>query len=342
MSSSKLLITGVSGYIGSACALQALSQGFRVRGAVRRKEQGDDWYKSYPTIGKDLLEFVVVPDMTVEAAWAEAIKGVEGVVHVASPVDSSQVKDVKKDQLDPAINGTLRILESAANEPSVKVVVLTSSAVAFMDPANLKSADESYTASDFTPTTYEQASEPGFNHFSAYAASKALAEQVAWKFVEQKKPGFTLTTICPAWCLGPSCQPKIRSPTDLPPTLMDFWLMVVDNKMEQTLPPPPFLHFVDVRDVAASHIAVFSNPAAANGKRFPLVGGRWSYTVAGQLLASHFPDQKARIRTDGEEELGDAYDFEDSFAAEDILGIEYTRLTETIRDTGSQLFSLPN
>lgn len=85
------VVTGISGFIGSETALTALEQGNRVRGAVRRKEQGDAFFSRYPGISHDQLEFVVVEDITAEGAWDAAVVGVDFVVHTASPVGASDV-----------------------------------------------------------------------------------------------------------------------------------------------------------------------------------------------------------------------------------------------------------
>ncbi|KAM0751175.1 NAD-P-binding protein [Meredithblackwellia eburnea MCA 4105] len=339
MTSQLLLITGVSGYVGAACLVEAISQGYKVRGAVRKQEQADRWYEAHPEFGKDKLEFAIIGDITKRGAWDDAIKGVNGVVHVASPVKPAGT-DFRKDLLDPAIDGTLRILEAAAKEKSVKSVVITSSGVAFMDPFNLKKDGEAYTSQDYNPLTYEEAAAPDVPYFGRYAAAKALAEKAAWSFVREEKPGFTLSTILPGWCMGPSEQPGLTSSKDLPPTCIDSWFLLVDNKLAMTTPPPPFMHFVDVRNVAQAHITAITRAPAASGKRFPLIGGRWSYRRVGELLAEHFPEEKERIKIDGEEGLPDAHVFADSAMAEDILGIKYSTLSDTIRDLGAQAFKL--
>lgn len=41
------------------------------------------------------------------------------------------------------------------------------------------------------------------NPFAAYSASKALAEQASWDFVEKEKPSFDLSTILPSYNFGP-------------------------------------------------------------------------------------------------------------------------------------------
>lgn len=62
-----------------------------MRGAVRRKEQGEAFFSRYPEISRDQLQFVVVEDITAEGAWDAAVVGVDFVVHAASPVGKSDV-----------------------------------------------------------------------------------------------------------------------------------------------------------------------------------------------------------------------------------------------------------
>lgn len=83
---SLVLITGISGYLGSEVALQFLeSSSHRVRGAVRTQFQADQFNAKYPQY-KDRIEFVIVESISVEGAFAKAVEGVELVAHTASPV----------------------------------------------------------------------------------------------------------------------------------------------------------------------------------------------------------------------------------------------------------------
>lgn len=74
---------------------------------------------------------VVVPNIEAPGAYDEAVKGVDGIIHAASPVifswnDPSEV-------IDPAVNGAIGILTSALKYgKDVKRVVLTSSKVAIV------------------------------------------------------------------------------------------------------------------------------------------------------------------------------------------------------------------
>lgn len=82
-----VLVTGANGYLASQVVNQLLLAGFRVRGTIRDEHKGT-WMKEYfhPRFGADKLELVLVPDMAEPGAYNEAIKGVSGVVHIASPL----------------------------------------------------------------------------------------------------------------------------------------------------------------------------------------------------------------------------------------------------------------
>jgi hypothetical protein len=57
----------------------------------------------------------------------------------------------------------------------------------------------------------EQVIQDRTNAYLAYRASKTFAEKAAWKFVEDEKPAFTLTTICPPFVFGPTALPLTAS-----------------------------------------------------------------------------------------------------------------------------------
>lgn len=78
----------------------------------------------------------IIPDMTHRQSFLDAVKGVDFVIHTASPVNYALREDVERSVIDPALDGTLAVLRAAAKEGSVKRVVLTSSMVAAL-PVNL-------------------------------------------------------------------------------------------------------------------------------------------------------------------------------------------------------------
>jgi nucleoside-diphosphate-sugar epimerase len=78
LSDQRVLITGVTGFIGKALAAECLSAGCRVRGTVRNITRAAD-------LPAD-VEPAVVPDAGPDAKWSESLTGVNVVVHLAGSV----------------------------------------------------------------------------------------------------------------------------------------------------------------------------------------------------------------------------------------------------------------
>jgi uncharacterized protein YbjT (DUF2867 family) len=87
MSNQLILITGASGHLGFKVLVTALEAGYKARIALRRLEQADK-IKSTKSVQPylDKVEFVQVPSITEKHAYDEAIKGVDFVIHCASPL----------------------------------------------------------------------------------------------------------------------------------------------------------------------------------------------------------------------------------------------------------------
>lgn len=129
-----MLVTGATGYIGSHVVEELLAAGYKVRGTSRSKDKAayltDLMDKKF---GKGNLEIVEVPDMIADDAYTEAVKGVSGIVHLASIVTFSANPD---EVIPPTVKGTLNVLEAASTEPKVKSVVYTSSSTAALSPVS--------------------------------------------------------------------------------------------------------------------------------------------------------------------------------------------------------------
>lgn len=78
MSKGLVLITGVNGYIAAVAAKHFLDHGYSVRGTVRKvasvKEIAEGPLKKYADAGT--FTVVEVPDITVDGAFDEAVKGI--------------------------------------------------------------------------------------------------------------------------------------------------------------------------------------------------------------------------------------------------------------------------
>ena len=121
-----VLVTGASGFIAIHCIIQLLEQGYQVRGTLRSMSRENELRNTLAKfVQADDRLALVQADLLEDAGWADAVKGCDYVLHVASPFPLVIPKD-ENDLIRPAKEGTLRVLRAAA-EQGVKRVVLTSS-----------------------------------------------------------------------------------------------------------------------------------------------------------------------------------------------------------------------
>lgn len=268
-----LLLTGISGFIAKHVAARLLLAGHEVRGSLRSPARaGEVRAALLPVVGAEALErlsFVTV-DLEGDAGWQEAARGVDAVVHTASPFPVAQPKDPQV-LIRPAVEGTLRALR-AAHRAGVSRVVLTSSTAAVTNTAKVGPQDESDWCNPDAPDT------------SAYSRSKTLAEQAAWAFA--KDTGLTLTTINPGFVMGPPLDRHYGSS-----------IGVIRRLLRGKDPMVPMLDFpvVDVRDVAELHLRAVERPEGA-GLRVLGVAGNMTMPAMAAALKRTFPDRRIATR----------------------------------------------
>lgn len=76
---------------------------------------------------------MIVEDIEQADCFDEAVKGVQGIAHTASPFHF-KVEDPHKDLINPARFGTLNLLQSAHKEKGIERVVITSSFASMVMP----------------------------------------------------------------------------------------------------------------------------------------------------------------------------------------------------------------
>lgn len=175
-----------------------VDEGYTVVVAVRTQSAADFIISKYP--GK--VTAVIVPDIEKPGAYDKAVVGVDGLLHMASPVQFSW--EDPKEVIGPAVNGATGILKSVANHGAgIKRVVLTSSSVAIVSPAG--QPDQVYDESGWNTGDVETVEKSGkaANPWLVYNASKTLAEKAAWDFVASLKPEWDLVAINPVFNFGP-------------------------------------------------------------------------------------------------------------------------------------------
>lgn len=141
-----VLLTGVTGLVGSCVLRELFDQGFKVRLAVRAESKiaaiKDALRSRYAA---DELDFAVVPDMAVEGAFDDALQGdVEYIIHVAAPM-SKESDDLEAAIVKPSIMNTMAILRATTKQPQTKKVVITSSVgVVYPEPSALMKPFDTY------------------------------------------------------------------------------------------------------------------------------------------------------------------------------------------------------
>lgn len=249
MNNKKVLLTGISGYIGNHCAAELLKQGYSVRGSLRNLSKSEQVLQAIRTEvdPADKVEFCQL-DLLKDAGWDDAMQGIDFVLHVASPFINKEPKDENL-YIKPAVEGTLRALK-AAKKANVKRVVVTSSMVSM-----LENADKSIKI-DPNSWTNVQA-----KNVSAYAKSKTLAEKSAWDFINNQtgEHAMELTVVNPGPVFGPTLSGNLSGAS------LGLFTQMMTGKLP--LLPQAAINMSDVRDIAKIHVLALENESAA-GKRF--------------------------------------------------------------------------
>ncbi|TIB82311.1 NAD(P)-binding protein [Wallemia mellicola] len=254
----KVLVTGASGFLAVTLVESLLDAGFEVRGTVRSSSKGEYLLHYF---NNRRFNFIVVPDSVVDGAFDDAVQGMDGVIHTASPFhfNASHPDDL----ILPAVNGTLNLLKAAHEygNNTLKRVVITSSIAAIFEPTT---EEVVFTEESWNEFSIRQVNEKQDKATPAdiYRASKSLAEKAAWEYVALAKTSFDIATVNPAVIFGPPKQ-QISSTDQLNTSTAMFYNFLIGK--QQSLGAAG--NFVDVRDVAKTHLLALMKEVAG-GQRF--------------------------------------------------------------------------
>ncbi|KAF9686570.1 hypothetical protein SADUNF_Sadunf02G0002900 [Salix dunnii] len=332
----RVCVTGAGGFLGSWLLKVLLSKNYLVHGTVR--DPADEKYAHLKTVDKASENLKLFKaDLLDYNSLCSAIKGCEGVFHVASPVPSTTVPnpEASVELIEPAVKGTLNVLR-ACDEAKVKRVVVVSSVVSvYMNPSLPKGQmmdEKCWSDKEYCRATKNW-----------YCLSKTAAESEAWECV--KTSGLDVVTICPSLILGPILHSAVNASSksvpvahgslearNLKPRILCHLLIAhccsardaiaegyesLENKLR---------HLVDVRDVAEALLLVYEKPEAE---------GRYICTAH----AIRTKDLEEKLRN-----IYPNYNYPKSFTEEEAgiklsseklqrLGWSYRPLEETLMDS---------
>lgn len=155
-----VLVTGGTGHLGSWVVARLLARGYRVRATVRGLDRAGAPCGAVARQAPVDAFTVVAADLLAGDCWDEAMRGVDDVIHVASPLPGDSAQDI----VSTARTGAHHVI-AAAGRAGVGRIVMTSSLAAAATGHGGELIDEN--------TWSSPADSPG----DAYARSKTLAER---------------------------------------------------------------------------------------------------------------------------------------------------------------------
>ncbi|KAL4313122.1 hypothetical protein GQ457_01G005520 [Hibiscus cannabinus] len=289
-------VTGATGYIGSWLVKLLLGRGYKVHAAVRNPEKALHLLPLWN--GGDQLRLFKA-DLLEEGSFDEAVKGCNGVFHVAASMEfdantNENIESyVRSNIIEPAIKGTENLLKSCLKSNTVKRVVFTSSIstiTAKDSNGNWRSVVDESCQTTFDHVLNEKAS--GW----VYVLSKLLTEEIAFKFANENC--IDLVSVITTTVAGPfltttvpSSIQMLLSPVTGDPKYFSL-LSAVNARMGSVA-------LVHIEDICRAHVFLMEQ-ARAEGKYICCVGS-FPTTELINLLAQENPSSNIqRLEADGD------------------------------------------
>ena len=260
-----VVVTGCSGYIASCLTKKLCELGYNVRGTVRSLNESRkiDHLRNLCPHNPPIL---YTADLSEKGSFAKAFADAQYVMHTASPFyNHRRVKSAEKELIEPAVNGTMDIMNEA-HKAGVKRVVYTSSGVTVIDTSTPPPDGKIYNENDWNE-----------NEHASYPRSKVLAEKAAWKFAKEHPDKPEFVSVLPGFTLGPPASKRTDSES----------ITTISNLLKGRMKhgsPPACIGCVDVRDVIDAHIEAMLRPEAKNNRYLCQSTYRYTFLEMADLI----------------------------------------------------------
>jgi dihydroflavonol-4-reductase len=267
--SSRVLVTGFTGFIASHIVKKLVESGYSVRGTVRNKTKAQRVLAALSAGGVDTKNIELVEaDLGSDKGWHEAVQDCRFIQHVASPFPL-EGPDEREGLVPEARAGAQRVLEHGFSAGAERIV-LTSSVVSMIGQKG-RGKEMRFTDADW--------SDPDWPPLKAYAVSKTRAELSAWAYAEAQGLKDRLVTVCPGLVFGPDSFRNSGASLEL-----------VKALFAGQMPKTPKIAFpiIDVRDCASIHVAAMKAPEAAGRRLIAGADTLWMSGIA-EVLRAEYP-----------------------------------------------------
>jgi len=263
----KIVIVGVTGYIGAWIAKQLTDMGYtQIVGTYRNEAKAQQLQSMLPNVN------FYKATLGKTENWHEVLSEAKWIFNQGSA--SNPNDKTFKDRGRTKEKGIRKLLQFAVESGSVKKIVHTTA------ESTIAYGNEDPSKTTFTEDDWTNENREGL--FDHNMVSKTMEEKAAWSFIQshENTSNIIMTTIHPTHVIGPSFVPWHND--------MIYAMLRGDRAMADSQ-----LYGVDVRDAAALNIALMKS-TTANGTRHFASAFKSTYSTLLDLIKEQFTDEQIK------------------------------------------------
>lgn len=263
----KILITGITGFLGSHVAKICLERGYQIRGAVKDLSYSDEliYLNQLQKKTRKNIELIEA-NLSNYNSWDNAIKGCTDILHLATPLlDLKKSNEGVKFEILTGIQGILDF----SKKYKIQKIVVTGSAQCAGIYRNLKK--NIFTDSDFATLTSSE---------NGYLEGKIMMENYLYNYYKDlsEKSKIDITIIHPANLYGPALSRNSAQ------RLNTISKMLLQKPAYFRLCMP----LCDVRDVSLAHVNALTNLNNKDFNRYLISSGNLWLNEIPEIINAHF------------------------------------------------------